>query len=808
MASDPLQARRRPTGAKLGDLQRNSNFVRASVLESALALGFGQNSTVADWIFNNPLSEEAEDLHPEADNQGKFDTKSDPAPLVAEAITPTLTSGSNSTSDESSSLNSPGNNAPSAAVTTFQVHTHKPSVTESPQVHFGDFSSDQLQLLSPLALSSHDTYPGATRKILLGKLSRDAERSHSQDDSLHHDPSHDSPSPGPADTGYTSEGLYRPHGKERNGKDKPKANKGSKSKVPDTRKTGEKDGDYASDGGYLSASSNKSLGKSPGKVKSRAMAFFRRRPKKSAHASDDEDEDSIPPVPAIPIFPRPSSPKPLERRPVPSSTRPGFSPLTLNLTTPPTSPPRRRASKSPPPIHARTTPPQQSGQYPVPRGTTSPLVASTSAPTVLTPAVTAATHPLPSPMPNTPLSTASLPTQLGAAPKSLTASSSRQHLSIPPPGPPPTLPLPQPPLSPSISSNGTSPPLPATPTTPSRKGPPTRSIPVVPLTPGSTRPLTPRRTASPFRPLLSPKALPAAASRGRDGEFLDSPEGDQPNGKEATGRQRSGTALSAGLRNPPAFLQRRIQHGPPPSPRHPPPDVPLPPSPCPTPSTRPRTPIGSPSKFHEHFSSVSSVPSSRVLSTPASMSPSPSTATLSGSSSEPSVRSSHISSGSGRSREPAICDSLNTLEYSRPTTSASTTSEVSYGQPIPSTLGRPAMVVKSQLSDRSDVSSSIYSQTMHRDSGSVITYDDDNADVDDVAPKCFVDDDDDDDASVYTSDDKTAGRRTMYLMEHGELGENGNETVVAESHYWGGHQVPPPLPPLPPMPIRPGPGYF
>ena len=92
MASESPQARRRPTGAKLGDMQRNSNVVRASVLESALALGFGQNSTVADWIFNNPLSEEAEDLQPEADNQGKFDTKSDSAPLVAEVCTPSFAS--------------------------------------------------------------------------------------------------------------------------------------------------------------------------------------------------------------------------------------------------------------------------------------------------------------------------------------------------------------------------------------------------------------------------------------------------------------------------------------------------------------------------------------------------------------------------------------------------------------------------------------------------------------------------------------------------------------------------------------------
>ena len=36
-------------------------MVRASVLDVALQLGFGgPNSTVADWIFNNPLDEEEE----------------------------------------------------------------------------------------------------------------------------------------------------------------------------------------------------------------------------------------------------------------------------------------------------------------------------------------------------------------------------------------------------------------------------------------------------------------------------------------------------------------------------------------------------------------------------------------------------------------------------------------------------------------------------------------------------------------------------------------------------------------------------
>ena len=48
----------------------------------------------------------------------------------------------------------------------------------------------------------------------------------------------------------------------------------------------------------------------------------------------------------------------------------------------------------------------------------------------------------------------------------------------------------------------------------------------------------------------------------------------------------------------------------------------------------------------------------------------------------------------------------------------------------------------------------------------------------------------------------------MYFVEHGELGESGDEVVIAGSHYWGPHGMPPPVPPLPPMPTRPGPGYF
>ncbi|KAF8639054.1 hypothetical protein AX17_001750 [Amanita inopinata Kibby_2008] len=42
-------------------LNRESNALRASVLDVALELGLGTNSTVADWMFNNPVKEEEEE---------------------------------------------------------------------------------------------------------------------------------------------------------------------------------------------------------------------------------------------------------------------------------------------------------------------------------------------------------------------------------------------------------------------------------------------------------------------------------------------------------------------------------------------------------------------------------------------------------------------------------------------------------------------------------------------------------------------------------------------------------------------------
>jgi hypothetical protein len=51
------------TPAGSADLaNRDSNALRASVLDTALQLGVGSNSTIANWMFNNVLEEEEEEV--------------------------------------------------------------------------------------------------------------------------------------------------------------------------------------------------------------------------------------------------------------------------------------------------------------------------------------------------------------------------------------------------------------------------------------------------------------------------------------------------------------------------------------------------------------------------------------------------------------------------------------------------------------------------------------------------------------------------------------------------------------------------
>lgn len=216
----------------------------------------------------------------------------------------------------------------------------------------------------------------------------------------------------------------------------------------------------------------------------------------------------------------------------------------------------------------------------------------------------------------------------------------------------------------------------------------------------------------------------------------------------------------------PLFLQRRM-HSAQGSPRHPPPDSPLPQ----VPNARPMHPPMFSSKFHEHFSSVSSIGyTSAGLLTPRSTSGS-------GSSSGPSVRSTRSSNAPSVSTSDSNGHSSRHsggVLDTRPGTRSSSRSEISYGKHITTSVTY-AHSHSSMLDTRSDVSASVYDERSS-------TYDEEGGND----PKgAQADDEDDDDASLYPSDEQTAGRRTMYLVENGQaMDEDEDEDVF-----------PPPLPP-------------
>ncbi|KAG1772070.1 hypothetical protein EDD22DRAFT_1020989 [Suillus occidentalis] len=811
--SHPIpQVRRRPTKFRSG-VRPDSNVVRASVFETALELGI-HNSTVANWIFNSPLPEEVEELEdipPETEAEevrwhhfGYLWTLNESLSFTSlllrsppQTLTPALTFGSQTASDESSATSSPKNNVASAR----RTHMHEPSVFEPPHVHFNDFASAQLTLsLPPLSMAVNERERSGSMSNSSGKPSNDVGHQSSEDIARQTDRKCATPSSAKSEAGYVSDGQYLSDGAglKKSGKLKGKGKKG-KPPTLDLRPGFDEAPGYSSDGGYLSASSSKSQGKSS-KGKSRAMAFFRRKPKKP-RASDEEDDNYIPPVPAMPPMAVPSNPRPLKHLvATPSSpTRSGFTPLTLNFNT------SNRASS--PVLHSRkdraspplarvatpsSTPPRPSEQTVNSMPSPSPSPVPPSTPALALPSMQISRAPTPS----TPLSVVSPISQAPATPVRSSPIASPRHITIRPAAPPPTQPLPQPPPSPMLPRPSTPsrgapgppptqalPPVPMrplpvpppTPTTPSRRLPPFRPVAVAP---GPTAPLVPRRhpQGQPRVP-FSPRPQPSHSAS--DSVVLQYTHG---NGEASPRRYQSHSAVPSDDSSethpprhggmvrrqnsempPPPFLQRRM-HGAQGSPRHPPPDSPLPQ----VPNARPMHPPAFPSKFHEHLSSVSSMgcttPALRTLSG-------------SGSSSGPSVRSIRSSNAPSVSTSDSHGHSSRHsggVIDTRPETRFSSRSETSYGKQITTSITY-AHSHSSMVDTRSDVSASVYDERSS-------TYDEEGGND----PKgAQADAEAGDDASFYPSDEKTAGRLTMYLVENGQaLDEDGNGDVF-----------PPPLPP-------------
>lgn len=139
----------------------------------------------------------------------------------------------------------------------------------------------------------------------------------------------------------------------------------------------------------------------------------------------------------------------------------------------------------------------------------------------------------------------------------------------------------------------------------------------------------------------------------------------------------------------------------------------------------------------------------------------------SGSSSGPSVHSIRSSNAPSVSTSDSHGHSNRHSEGvvdTRPETRFSSRSETSYGKQITTSIAY-AHSHSSMIDTRSDVSASVYDERSS-------TYDEEGGND----PKgTQADDEVGDDASVYPSDEKTAGRLTMYLVENGQaLDEDGD----------------------------------
>ncbi|KAJ6466604.1 hypothetical protein C8R47DRAFT_1326241 [Mycena vitilis] len=108
-----------PAQSPTEPVNRESNALRASVLDAALELGLGANGSVANWMFNNTLEEEPEEME-EEDPIGKGPLSATSDEYGAYSTPPTSTSSH-------SDLHSSHSDA---------FHRYAPSPLASPQVHF------------------------------------------------------------------------------------------------------------------------------------------------------------------------------------------------------------------------------------------------------------------------------------------------------------------------------------------------------------------------------------------------------------------------------------------------------------------------------------------------------------------------------------------------------------------------------------------------------------------------------------------------------------------------------------------------
>lgn len=163
MASSTVShLRKKPSTRGAGPSSRDSNMVRASVLDAAMQLGFGDpNSTVASWMFNNPVTEEEEEeVSPVFPSCFPI-----PEPRAFQAATPDLATSVGSHSNSPSTSNSHSHNQsfpytpkPGAGPNIYRDHFPFPvdSSSSSPDVSIAFPSANSPSQVIPRSKLGHE----------------------------------------------------------------------------------------------------------------------------------------------------------------------------------------------------------------------------------------------------------------------------------------------------------------------------------------------------------------------------------------------------------------------------------------------------------------------------------------------------------------------------------------------------------------------------------------------------------------------------------------------------------------------------
>ncbi|KAJ3490086.1 hypothetical protein NLI96_g1670 [Meripilus lineatus] len=318
----PHRERERPSDTR-------DSLLRASILDTALELGIGSSSTVANWIFN-PVEEADED--------------------VESVLSPSLTYASTATSEESSfsgSLHSHHGQAgsgsssnqsfgkPSGSLDSSQINYFRdgglspvPEIPIQRSIQFDLRATPEPRAFSPLPAlfkpnklrktrpEGYDSDGGYLSDSLKSDKSKKKSKKKDKDKNKDKGDATDFESDG----GYLSESAKKKKEKKKSKKDKTKNVDGAGT-------------DYESDGGYLSTTSlgrgkkSKSMRKasntsaasgdeSEGGYLSEASAKTKRffglgskSPKKKKSSLDNAVQEEIPPVPSLPPLPLPIAEK-------------------------------------------------------------------------------------------------------------------------------------------------------------------------------------------------------------------------------------------------------------------------------------------------------------------------------------------------------------------------------------------------------------------------------------------------------------------------------------------------------------------